>query len=150
MTKRLDYGAIAPQGMKTFYSVAGYVAKCGLEKQLIDLVYLRVSQLNGCAYCIDMHARELLEGGLSVEKLILVPAWREADGLFDARERAALLLAESATNVVATGLPDTDYEVGRQVFTDKELVDLFFAIALMNAFNRIGIGFRATPAAVKK
>jgi AhpD family alkylhydroperoxidase len=86
MTKRLDYRAIAPEGMKAFYGVSAYVAKCGLPKHLVDLVYLRVSQVNGCAYCIDMHSRDLREQGLSVDKLVLVPVWREAAALFDERE----------------------------------------------------------------
>ena len=150
MTKRLDYRAIAPEGMKAFYGVSGYLAKCGLPKLLVDLVNLRVSQLNGCAYCIDMHSRDLREHGLSVDKLVLVPVWREAGPLFDERERAALLLAESVTNVASTGIPDTDYEAARSVFTEKELVDLFMAIAVMNAYNRLGVGFRATPGALTR
>jgi AhpD family alkylhydroperoxidase len=150
MMKRLDYRAIAPEGLKAFYGVSAYVAKCGLPKQLVDLVYLRVSQVNGCAYCIDMHSRDLREQGLSVDKLVLVPVWREAAALFDERERTALLLAESVTNVASTGIPDADYEAAQRVFTEKELVDLFMAIALMNAYNRIGVGFRSTPGALTR
>ncbi len=150
MTKRLDYGAIAPAGLKAFYGVSAYLAKCGLPKQLVDLAYLRVSQVNGCAYCIDMHSRDLREHGLSADKLALVPVWREAGALFDERERAALLLAESVTNVASTGIPDADYEAARRTFTEKELVDLFMAIALMNAYNRLGVGFRSTPGALTR
>lgn len=148
MTKRLDYGAVAPEGMKAFYGISTYLAKGTLPKQLVDLVFLRVSQVNGCAYCIDMHSRDLLTKGLGVDKLVLVPVWREAEVLFDERERAALLLAESVTDVASTGIPDADYEVARSVFTEKELVDLFIAIALMNAYNRIAIGFRTPPRAL--
>ena len=150
MTKRLDYPAIAPDGMKAFYGVSGYITRCGLPKPLVDLAYLRTSQLNGCAYCIDMHSRDLLKHGMTVDKLVLVPVWREAGALFDARERAALTLAESVTNVATTGIPDADFEAAKAVFTDKEVVDLLMAIALMNAYNRIGIGFRATPAALER
>ena len=150
MTKRPDYRAIAPEGMKAFYGVSAYLAKCGLPKQLVDLVYLRVSQLNGCAYCIDMHSRDLREHGLSADKLALVPVWREAEGLFDERERAGLLLAESVTNVSSTHIPDADYEAAQSVFGEKELVDLFMAIALMNAYNRLGVGFRSPPGALTR
>lgn len=150
MTQRLDYRAIAPEGVKALYGVSAYVGKCGLPKQLLDLVYLRVSLLNGCAFCIDMHSRELREQGLSADKLALVPVWREAGALFDQRERAALLLAESVTNVAVTGIPDADYDVARGSFAEKELVDLLLAIALMNAYNRIGVGFRATPGALSR
>lgn len=91
MTQRLDYNAIASAGMKALGGVYGYVGKCGLPKTLIDLVYLRVSLINGCAYCIDMHSRDLLKEGVAIEKLVLVPAWREAGGLFSDKERAAWL-----------------------------------------------------------
>jgi len=87
---RLDYTAISPAGVKALGGVYGYILQSGLAGPLVNLVYLRVSQINGCAYCIDMHSRDLIKGGLAVEKLVLVQAWREAGGLFDARERAAL------------------------------------------------------------
>lgn len=150
MTQRLDYRAIAPEAAKAFYGVSVYLAKCGLPKLLIDLVFLRTSQINGCAHCIDLHSHDLLKEGLSVDKLLLVPVWREALPLFDEREQAALLLAESVTNVATTGIPDADYEAAKSVFSDKELVDLFTAIAVMNAYNRIGVGFRAPPGALAR
>ncbi len=105
MTQRLDYANIAADGMKAFGGVYGYVANSGLPKALVDLVYLRVSQINGCAYCIDMHSRDLLKGGLTVEKLVLVPAWREAGELFSERERAALRWAETVTRSCRHGRP---------------------------------------------
>jgi AhpD family alkylhydroperoxidase len=148
MTQRMDYNATAPAGMKALSGVYGYIANSGLSKVLIDLVYLRVSQINGCAYCIDMHSRDLLKIGLSVEKLVLVPAWREAGALFDPEERAALAWAESVTRVSETGVPEADYEAAAAVFDGKQLADLTIAIGLMNAYNRLAISFRATPAAV--
>ncbi|UQA57860.1 carboxymuconolactone decarboxylase family protein [Polyangium aurulentum] len=150
MTQRLDYRSIAPDGAKAFMGVSAYLARCGLPKILIDLVFVRTSQINGCAHCIDLHSHDLLKEGLSVDKLLLVPVWREAGSLFDERERAALLLAESVTNVATTGIPDADFEVARRVFSDKELADLFTAIAIMNAYNRIGVGFRAAPGALTR
>jgi AhpD family alkylhydroperoxidase len=119
-----------------------------LPKDLIDLVYLRVSQINGCAYCIDMHSRDLLKAGLAVEKLVLVPVWHESGALFSPRERAALAWAETVTLVAETGVPDDDYDAAAAEFNDKELADLTYAIGLMNAFNRFGVAFRPTPGAV--
>lgn len=150
MSTRLNYRKAAPDGVKALGGVHTYLAGSGLPAQLIDLVYLRVSQINGCAYCIDMHSRDLLKAGMNVEKLVLVPAWHEAGDLFDARERAALAWAESLTRVAETGAPDRDYEAVAAAFSDKELADLTIAISLMNAYNRLGIGFRLTPQAVAR
>jgi AhpD family alkylhydroperoxidase len=146
----MDYNAATPAGMKALGGVYGHVLQCGLPKVLIDLVYLRVSQINGCAFCIDMHSRDLLKEGVTIEKLVLVPAWREAEALFDASERAALAWAESVTLVAETGVPDADYQAAAAVFDQKQLADLTIAIGLMNAYNRMAISFRATPAAVAK
>jgi AhpD family alkylhydroperoxidase len=145
MSQRLDYNQIAPAGVKAIGTVYGYVAQSGLSPVLVDLVYLRVSQINNCAYCLDMHTRDLLKKGQAVEKLALLQAWREAGALFDARERAALAWAESVTRVAQTGVPDSDYEAARAVFEERELVDLTIAIGLMNVYNRMAISFRNTP-----
>ena len=150
MTQRLDYGAAAPGGMKALGGVHGYIGQCGLPAALVDLVYLRVSLINGCAYCIDMHSRDLLKGGLAVEKLVLVPAWREAGALFTAQERAALGWAETVTRVAETAVPDAAFDAARAAFSEKELADLTIAIGLMNAYNRLAISFRAVPAAAKR
>lgn len=147
MKHRIDYAKAAPEGAKAFAGVHAYLRKAALPPELIDLVYLRVSQINGCAYCIDMHSRDLLKLGFSMDKLVLVPVWHEAGQLFTARERAALAWAQSVTRVAETGIPDTDYEAAAAEFNEKELADLTYAIALMNAFNRLGVGFRKTPAA---
>jgi AhpD family alkylhydroperoxidase len=119
-------------------------------QELINLVYLRVSQINGCAYCIDMHTRDLLKLGLAVDKLVLVPVWREAGEVFDARERSALAWAETVTRVADTHVPDADYEAAAAEFSATELADLTYAIGLMNAFNRLGVSFRTPPAAAAK
>jgi AhpD family alkylhydroperoxidase len=148
MSNRLDYNQIAPEGAKALAGVYGYVMKSGLPPALVDLVYLRVSQINNCAYCLDMHTRELLKKGVSIEKLTLLQAWREAGALFDDRERAALAWAESVTRVADTGVPDEDYQAAREVFGERELVDLTVAISIMNAYNRMAISFRNTPQAV--
>ncbi len=150
MGNRLDYAKASPEGYKAFGGVYVYLQKCGLSKELIDLVYLRVSQINGCAYCIDMHSRDLLKNGLSVDKLVLVPVWHDAGAVFSARERTALAWAETVTRVADTGVPDADYEAASAEFNEKELTDLTYAIGLMNAFNRLGVTFRTPPAAAAK
>ncbi|MCA1374200.1 MULTISPECIES: carboxymuconolactone decarboxylase family protein [Bradyrhizobium] len=147
MSKRLDYNQIAPAGIKALGGVYGYVLQSRLSATLIELVYLRISQINNCAYCLDMHTRDLLNKGEKVEKIALLQAWREAGNLFDERERAALAWAETVTRVAETGVPDEAYQAARAVFEERELVDLTIAISLMNAYNRMAISFRAMPAA---
>ena len=148
MTDRINYAKASPEGFKAFGGVYVSVQKSGLPKDLVNLVYLRVSQINGCAYCIDMHSRDLLKAGIAVDKLVLVPVWHDAGEVFGARERAALAWAEIVTRVAETGVPDADYEAAAAEFSDKELADLTYAIGLMNAFNRLGVTFRTPPAAV--
>ncbi|MGN6232593.1 MAG: carboxymuconolactone decarboxylase family protein [Trinickia sp.] len=150
MSMRLDYNQIAPAGAKALGAVYGYVTQSGLSPVLVDLVYLRVSQINNCAYCLDMHTRDLLKRDVKLEKLALVQAWREAGHLFDERERAALAWAESVTLVAQTGVPDAAYEAARVVFDERELVDLTIAISLMNTYNRMAISFRNAPQAVRE
>lgn len=148
MNQRLDYTKIAPAGVKALGGVYSYVAQSSLSPVLVDLVYLRVSQINNCAYCLDMHTRDLLKKGRKIEKLTLVQAWAEATELFDERERAALAWAETVTRVAETGVPDEAYHAAQAVFDERELVDLTIAIGLMNAYNRMAISFRNTPQAV--
>src|ERR1700722_12208723 len=147
MTQRLDYTAIAPAGLKALGTVYGYIAQSGLPRLLVNLVYLRTSQINGCAYCIDMHSRDLIKEGLAVEKLVLVEAWRGAGSLFDTRERAALAWTETVTRLADTTVPDADFQAASAVFSEKELVDLTIAIGLMNAYIRLAVGFRRPPTA---
>jgi len=148
MNHRIDYAKASPEGYKAFGQVYVTLLKGSLPKPLIDLVYLRVSQINGCAFCIDMHTRDLFKSGLAVDKLVLVPVWRDAGDLFSARERAALAWAESVTRVAQSGVPDADYAAASAEFSEKELADLTYAIGLMNTFNRFGVAFRSTPVAV--
>ena len=147
MSKRLDYNEIAPAGVKALGGVYGYITQSSLFPALVELIYLRVSQINNCAYCIDMHTRDLLKKGVKAEKLALLQAWREAGNLFDERERAALAWAETVTRIAETNVPDEAYQAARAVFEERELVDLTIAIGLMNAYNRLAISFRNTPQA---
>ena len=146
MTERLNYKTAAPQGYQAFGRVHQYVAGCSVEPALIHLVYLRVSQINGCAYCVDLHSRDAIEAGVSVRKVCNVATWEESP-YFSERERAALLWAESLTRLAETRAPDAAYQAVRGQFADRELADLSYAIALMNALNRLGVGFRMRPPA---
>ena len=148
MLQRMNYNAASPAGMKALGAVYGYVRQSALPSQLVDLVFLRVSQINGCAYCIEMHSRDLLKADIPVEHLMLVPVWREAGSIFDEQERAALAWAEVVTRLGEGGVPDTAFEAAAGVFREKQLADLTIAIALMNAYNRMAISFRATPTAL--
>ena len=148
MSERIDYASVAPRGVKALGGVHLYVSQSGLSPALVTTVYLRVSLINGCAYCIDMHSRELRDMGVSNEKIALVPVWEEAGELFDNRERAALAWAETVTRISETGAPDSAYAAASAEFDDKELVDLTLAIGVMNAYNRLAISFRNTPASV--
>lgn len=150
MTNRIDYAKASPEGYKAFGGVYVTLQKSDLPKELVDLVYLRVSQINGCAYCIDMHSRDLIKSGAAVDKLVLVSVWRDAGEVFSPRERIALAWAETVTRVAETGVPDADYEAAAAEFNDKELADLTYAIGLINVFNRLGISFRTPPAAAAK
>jgi AhpD family alkylhydroperoxidase len=148
MSERIDYTQVAPRGVKALGGVHLYVTQSGLSPTLLASVNLRVSLINGCAFCIDMHSRELRELGVSNEKIALVPVWEEAGELFDTRERAALAWAETVTRISTTGAPESAYAEVSAHFDDKELVDLTIAIGLMNVYNRMSISFRMPPAAV--
>jgi AhpD family alkylhydroperoxidase len=150
MNGRIDYIKASPAGYKAFGGVHALLQNSSLSKELIYLVYLRASQINGCAYCIDMHSRDLLKFGVAVEKLVLVPVWREAGALFSTRERVALAWAETVTRVAETNIPEADYEVAASEFSSTELADLTYAISLINVFNRLSIAFRTPPAASAK
>lgn len=144
---RLNWFEVAPQGAKTLFAVHHYVTKStGLPEELIHLVFLRVSQINGCAHCIDMHTRDLLKT-MSVDKVALVPVWDEVPHLFSDQYRAALAWAEEVTNVSETHASDEAYAAASAAFEPKDLVDLTIAIAAMNAFNRLGAPFRLPVAA---
>ena len=145
MTQRVDYQKLSAAGLRALGGVYLYIANSGLPKVLIDLVFLRASQINGCAYCIDMHSRDLLKGGASVEKVMLVSAWREAGDIFSARERAALQWTEAVTLVAQSHVPDEAFAAVSAEFQPKEVSDLTLGIGVINVYNRLSIGFRRPP-----
>ncbi|CAN7604516.1 carboxymuconolactone decarboxylase family protein [Neorhizobium sp. LjRoot104] len=144
---RMNWSEVAPEGAKALFGVHHYVtAKTNLPAELIHLVFLRVSQINGCAHCIDMHSRDLRKT-MSIDKITLVPVWDEVPHLFSDQERAALAWAEEVTNVSQTHASDEAYAAAAAAFEPKDLVDLTITIAAMNAFNRLGAPFRLPVAA---
>jgi len=143
----MNWSEVAPEGAKTLFGVHHYVTtKTNLPAELIHLVFLRVSQINGCAHCIDMHSRDLRKT-MSVDKIALVPVWDEVPHLFNDQERAALAWAEEVTNVSQTHASDDAYAAAAAAFEPRDLVDLTITIAAMNAFNRLGAPFRLPVAA---
>jgi AhpD family alkylhydroperoxidase len=129
---------------RAMLGVERYLAKCSIEKSLRELIKLRVSQINGCAYCIDMHWKDARAAGESEQRLYSLPAWRECP-YYSERERAGLLLAEELTRLPDHPVPETAHEEAREHFSDEELDDLLWVIAAINAWNRISIGSRRVP-----
>jgi AhpD family alkylhydroperoxidase len=142
MQRRLNPFTVTPDGLAALVGVENYLKTCRLDHKLVTLVKTRVSQMNGCAYCLHMHTEEARKLGESDVRLHLLDAWHESN-LYSARERAALAWAESLTSIAATRAPDPVYDEARRHFSEKELADLSIAIAMINAWNRLCIGVRA-------
>lgn len=144
MQSRTDYAKIAPDAVRGMWGLESYVRHSGLEPSLLELVRLRASQINGCAFCMDMHTKDARAAGESEQRLYAVSAWEETP-FFNERERAALAWAEAVTRVSDTHVPDDVYELARQHFSEKELIDLTMAIIAINGWNRLAISFRKVP-----
>jgi AhpD family alkylhydroperoxidase len=144
MSRRIPYFQVAPDAVKQLSAARPYIESTNIEPRLRALVELRSSQINGCAYCVDMHSRQAREAGETQQRLDCLTVWRETS-FFDDRERAALAWAESVTLVSETHIPDDVYEQAHQHFSDRDLVDLTLIITIINAWNRMAISFRAQP-----
>ena len=144
MTPRLNYFAAAPKLMQAVLNLAQTVNSSGLEHSLMELVKIRASQINGCARCLHMHIQEARKDGETDERLYLLDAWAEASVYTD-RERAALIWTEALTRLSETRAPDAAYEAAKAQFTEGEVVKLTMVINTINAWNRIGVGFRLEP-----
>ncbi|MBX3050091.1 MAG: carboxymuconolactone decarboxylase family protein [Caldilineaceae bacterium] len=144
MIPRIKYATVAPGALKAMGALEAYVGQSGLERPLVELVKLRASQINGCAYCIDMHTKDARAAGESEQRLYGLTAWRETPFYTD-RERAALAWTEAVTQVADGHVPDDVYEQAREQFGEKELVDLTTAIVAINGWNRLAISFRSVP-----
>ena len=138
--KRINYYAAAPTAMKAMMGLERAIAESLLPLSLRELVKIRASQINGCAYCIDMHSKDALKNGEDVRRLMALPAWRETP-FFDERERAALLWTETLTELSINGAPDEVYSKVAAQFSEQELSELTFVIGAINAWNRFGVGF---------
>lgn len=147
MGYRIDYARTSTAGVQAYSEVENYLSHCGLDEHLLDLVYLRVSQLNGCAFCTDLHTRMLTKAGIRPEKLALVQVWAHSGEFFSATEKAALAWAEHVTLIAGPAVRRISPPGGASMFTEKELFDLTLAISLMNAWNRLAISFRNVPQA---
>jgi AhpD family alkylhydroperoxidase len=141
MKRRIDYEHASPLAVKAMFSLQAAVNRSGLESSLMELVKLRASQINGCAYCVDMHSKDARAHGESDERLQLVCVWHESP-CFSDRERAALLWTETLTRIADRGVPDDVFEQVRQHFDEEELTNLTLAVVTINAWNRFAISFR--------
>ena len=144
MQQRINYKEIAPDGYKTMAGLEQYARRSGLESSLLELVKTRASQINGCAFCLDMHTKDARAAGETEQRLYTLSAWHETP-FFTDRERAALAWTEAVTKVADTHVPDEVYELARKHFSEKELVDLTLAIVAINGWNRLAIAFRTVP-----
>lgn len=142
MTQRIDYKKSSPGAFAAMLGLEGHVRQCGLEHPLLELVKTRVSQINGCAHCLDMHTKDARAAGETEQRLYLLPAWRETSA-YSPRERAALAWAEALTLVAGHEVSDEVFKQAQLQFDEKELVDLTLAIIAINGWNRLAVGFRA-------
>lgn len=142
MSSRMNYYRAAPKAMKAMMGLEEATKGLSIRQTIRELVKIRVSQINGCAYCLNLHAAEARAAGVSQQKLDVLPAWRESPA-FDAQERAALTWAEALTLIEATGAPDSDYETLAAAFDECERVELTLVITTINAWNRFAVGFRS-------
>lgn len=144
MESRLDYRRFNQEPLQALLAMEKYITGCGLDHKLIHLLKLRASQINGCAYCIDMHSIDARAAGETEQRLYALDAWRETP-FYDARERAALEWIEAVTLVAQTRVPDHVYEEAKRQFTEQEIVDLTYLAATINAWNRLSIALRSLP-----
>ena len=141
MKPRIDFTRVSPRALQAMMGLQTYVNNSGLEHSLLELVKMRASQINGCAYCLDMHTKDALAAGETAQRLFLLDAWEEAP-FYSERERAALQWTEALTRVSEDHVPDAAYEAARAHFSEEELVNLSLAIVAINGWNRLMIGFR--------
>lgn len=144
MEERVDYSIIASEGVENLRKLEAYIKSTGLEPDLLELVKLRASQINGCAYCIDMHTKDARSRGESEQRLYGVNAWRETP-FYSERERAALAWAEAVTKISEGPVPDDVYDQVTKHFTEKEWVDLTLTVIAINSWNRLAVSFRTPP-----
>ena len=148
MEPRFDYRKFSPEPVQAMLALEKYIAGCGLDHTFVHLLKLRASQVNGCAFCIDMHSIDARAAGETEQRLYALDAWRETP-FFTARERAGLAWIEAVTLVSQTHVPDAVYDEARAHFSEKEIFDLTFIASTINAWNRIAIASRTQPGTYK-
>jgi AhpD family alkylhydroperoxidase len=148
MIPRIDYRGYSPDALQAMFGLEKHLAACGLDHKLIHLLKLRASQINGCAYCIDMHSIDARAAGETEQRLYALDAWRETP-FFDERERSALAWIEAVTLVSESHVPDSVFEETRKHFSEQEVVDLTYLASTINAWNRLAIALRAVPGRYK-
>ncbi len=148
MEQRLDYRGFAPEPVQAMIALEKYIANCGLDHRFVHLLKLRASQINGCAFCIDMHSIDARAAGETEQRLYALNAWRETP-FFTDRERAGLAWIEAITLVAQTHVPDAVYDEARAHFSEKEIFDLTFIASTINAWNRIAIATRTQAGTYK-
>ena len=146
MSPRIDVGKVSPGAFRAMFGLEKYVRESGLEPSLLHLIKMRASQINGCAYCLDMHSKDARAAGETEQRLYVLNAWREAP-FYTERERAALAWAEAVTLVTKGHVPDEVYEEAKKQFSEQELIDLTFAVVTINSWNRLNIAFRTEAGA---
>lgn len=145
MSLRFNYQKENPEALQTMLKLEGFNSKSGLDKKLYELIKIRASQMNGCAYCVDMHTKDLGKMGESQERMHLISVWREANDIFSDKEKAVLELTEAVTNISKNGVPQNLYEKVLTYFSEKEYIDMIMAINTINCWNRIAISTGMYP-----
>ena len=143
MEQRINVGRKGQSVLKALYGLGIHLAKSPIEESLLNLIYFRVSQINGCAFCLDMHSKDLRVRGETEQRLYVLDAWRDAP-FYTERERAALAWAEAVTKITGGNVPDEIYSAARKEFSEEELIDLTLAVVTINCYNRFNIAFRTT------
>lgn len=142
MQTRLRYDQVYPEAVQAMLALSQAVEKTGLPRQLVNLVVYRVSQINGCAFCLDMHSKDLRALGETEQRIYMISAWRDAPNIYNSRERAALAWAEAVTELKDREVPDKIYELALKEFSETELAQLTLAIVAINGWNRFNVAFR--------
>jgi AhpD family alkylhydroperoxidase len=146
MKSRIEYAQVAPGAVEAMRALEKYVHTCGIDPKLLELIKIRASQINGCAYCLDMHTKDARTQGETEQRIYALNAWRETP-FFTEKERAALAWTESVTQVSMSQVPNEVYEIVRQYFDEKEIVNITTAIVAINGWNRFAVSFRSVPGA---
>jgi AhpD family alkylhydroperoxidase len=141
---RIEYAQVVPEAVEALRTLEKYVRTCGIEQKTLELIKIRASQIDGCAYCLDMHTKDACARGETEQRIYALNVWREAP-FFTEKERAALAWTEAVTQVSTSRVPDEVYDIARQCFDERKLVNITIAIIAINGWNRLAVSFRSVP-----